>query len=277
MIAAMGAFSAMHATAKWLTGSYPASEILFFRSLFGLLPILAMLPHQGGIQALRTGRLGAQLLRAAYGVANLLLLFSAVAVLSLADVTAIAFTGTLFVTALSVPLLGEAVGPRRWSAVLVGFAGAMVIIRPGLGGLGPAAGLAVGAAFFYALIVLSTRRLTRTESTPALAFYYSLFGAILSCAGLPFGWIVPSATDLGLFAMLGAFAGLGALLMAAAYRRLAVATAVPFEYTALLWAALYGFVFWGNLPDGYTLIGAGLLIASGLYVLGREVRTPPGG
>jgi drug/metabolite transporter (DMT)-like permease len=275
MVAAMGAFSAMHATAKWLTADYPITQILFFRSLFGLLPVLLMLSSQGGPAALRSRRLPAHLLRAAFAVANLWLLFSAVAVLPLATVTAIAFTGSLFVTALSGPVLGETVGTRRWLAILVGFAGAMVIIRPGLGGVGIAAALAVAAALFYALIVLSTRWLTRTESTPALAFYYSLFGAVISLAGLPFGWIVPSWPDLGLFVLLGTFAGIGALLLAAAYRRAPIGVAVPFEYTALLWAALYGYALWGDLPDRFTLLGAAILVGSGLYILRREMRRRP--
>src|SRR5690606_20027270 len=171
--------------------------------------------------------------RSAIGVATTALFFTAVWLMPLADATAIAFTGTLFVTALSVPLLGEKVGPRRWAAVAVGFLGALVILRPGFGVFGAGALFALGAAFCYALVGISTRWLARTESTPALAFYYVLFGLLISGLGLPFGWVTPTLPDLGLFLLLGLFGGTGTLLLSEAFRHAPVAVVVPFEYSAL--------------------------------------------
>jgi drug/metabolite transporter (DMT)-like permease len=272
MIGSMGALSALDATAKWLTGGYPVTEVAFFRSLFAMLPISVLLIREGGLASLRTRRLGAHFLRAAIGVVTACLFFLAVWLLPLADATAIAFTGTLFVTGLSAVLLREQVGPRRWAAVAVGFLGAMVIVRPGVGVFEAGALYALGAAFCYALVALSTRWLTRTESTAALAFYYALFGGLISLAGLPFGWVVPTWADLGLFVLLGLFGGVGSLLLAEAFRYAPVAVVVPFEYSALLWATIYGFVIWHELPDAWTLTGSAILIGSGLYILHREHR-----
>jgi drug/metabolite transporter (DMT)-like permease len=270
MIGSMGALSALDATAKWLTAGYPVTEVAFFRSVFAMLPIALLLWREGGVGSLRTRRWGAHVLRAAIGVVTACLFFIAVWKMPLADATAIAFTGTLFVTALSALLLREQVGPRRWAAVGVGFLGAMVIVRPGLGVFEEGALYALGAAFCYALVALSTRWMTRTESTAALAFYYALFGGLISLVGLPFGWIMPTWGDLGLFVLLGLFGGTGSLLLAEAFRHAPVAVVVPFEYSALLWATLYGFVIWGEFPDGLTLAGSAILIASGLYVMHRE-------
>lgn len=272
MIGSMGALSALDATAKWLTAGYPVTEVAFFRSLFAMLPISVLLLREGGLASLRTRRLGAHFVRAAIGVVTACTFFLAVWMMPLADATAIAFTGTLFVTALSAVLLREQVGPRRWAAVTVGFLGAMVIVRPGSGVFETGALYALAAAFCYALVALSTRWLTRTESTAALAFYYALFGGLISLAGLPFGWIVPTWGDLGLFVLLGLFGGVGSLLLAEAFRYAPVAVVVPFEYSALLWATIYGFVIWHELPDAWTLAGSAILIGSGLYILHREHR-----
>ncbi|MEQ9639241.1 MAG: DMT family transporter [Alphaproteobacteria bacterium] len=276
MIASMGAITALDATAKWLTDGYPITEVVFFRSLFALLPVGVLAWREGGLTALRTTRLAAHALRACIGVITTFLFFLALSLMPLADATAIVFCGTLFVTALSVPLLGEKVGPRRWAAVLVGFLGAMVIVRPGMGVFGPAAMIALAAAFCYALIVISTRWLTRTETTAALGFYYAALGALISLAGLPFGWVLPTWTDLGLFVLLGLFGGVGTLLMIEAFRHAPVAVVVPFEYTALIWATIYGYLIWHELPDGFTWLGAAILVASGLYVMHREHKTNGG-
>ncbi|MEQ9639242.1 MAG: DMT family transporter [Alphaproteobacteria bacterium] len=270
MIGAMGALSALDAVAKWLTAGYPVTEVVFFRSVFTMLPVGVMLAREGGFGSLRTQRLGAHLLRAAIGVATASCFFMAVWLMPLADATAIVFTGTLFVTALSVPLLGERVGPRRWAAVLVGFLGAMVIVRPGMGVFGTGAWFALGAAFCYALVAISTRWLGRTENSTTMAFYYAAFGGLISLAGLPFGWVMPTWEDLGLFVLLGLFGGVGSLLLGEAFRHAPVALVAPFEYTALVWATILGFVFWHELPDAFTWAGAAILVASGLYVMHRE-------
>lgn len=276
MIGAMGALAALDATAKWLTAGYPVTELVFFRSLFGLLPVAVLLWRDGGFESLRTQRYGAHLLRAAIGVVTAAMFFLAVWKMPLADATAIAFTGSLFVVALSVPLLRETVGPRRWAAVLVGFLGAMVIVRPGLGVFGDGAIYAFGAAFCYALVAISTRWLGRTENAVSLAFYYAVFGGVISLAGAPFGWIVPTWEDFALFVLLGLFGGTGSLLLGEAFRHAPVAVVIPFEYTALIWATLYGYVIWHELPDQWTLIGAAILVASGLYVMHREHKTKGG-
>ena len=168
------------------------------------------------------------------------------------------------------PFLGEAVGPRRWLAVIVGFLGVLVMVRPGAGAFQPEALLVVLAALGYALSMLITRRLTRTETNAAILFYSTAGSTLANALLLPFFWITPTTGDLGLFAGLGLIGGIGSFFMVLAYRHAPAAVVAPFDYTALLWATLIGWLVWHELPDATVWFGAAVVVASGLYIIHRE-------
>ncbi|MEQ8966481.1 MAG: DMT family transporter [Azospirillaceae bacterium] len=268
--------SLMDVAIKWLSADYHTLQILFFRAGFAMIPLAFLVARGGGIAALRTRRPGAHLLRGLVGTATAFSFFFSFAYLPLADAYAIAFAAPLFVTALSVPLLGERVGARRWSAVAVGFCGVLLIVRPGGGGIdgfvsiGAAAALA--GAFGYALMVGLMRLHSRTESPAAITVYPTLVTLAVSGLLLAGVWTRPSLADLGLLAVTGILGGVGTILLAAALRGGPVAVLAPFEYSAMVWGVAFGFAIWGDLPDGWTWAGTAVVVASGLYILHREHR-----
>lgn len=267
--------SVMDAVVKWLSAGYPIGQIVFFRSLFGLLPLLALVMLAGGPTVLRTRRPLAHLGRGLIGAAATYTFYLAFSLMPLADAYAIAFAAPLMLTALSVPMLGEAVGIRRWTAVLVGFGGVLIMLRPG-GDLASfitlGAAMALAGTFFYALSGALIRRMSRTETTAALSVYGTLVVLVSGAVSLPFAYQTPSWEDLALFVVLGLLGGSGNLALTHAFRFAPVAVLGPFEYTGMLWAVLFGYLLWGDLPDAWILSGCAVVVASGLYILHRETR-----
>ncbi len=248
-------------------------EIVFFRNLFAFIPLLAYILATRGWMVLRTSRPLGHLTRSAIGVSGMVCGFAAVGMMPLSDYTAITFAAPLFITALSQPVLGEKVGPHRWVAVVVGFVGVMVMVRPdpvnliGLGAL-----LALGQAFGTAGAMLAIRQLGTTEPGPTIVFYFTLAATLVGAAGLPFVWTRPSPELLLILVACGLMGGVGQILMTQAFRLAPAAIVAPFEYAALLWAGLLGFSLWGETPAATTLVGGTIVIASGLYILWRETR-----
>ena len=272
MMVAVAAMSAMDATAKWLGQGYPIVEIVFFRHFFALVPIFFIVWQGGGRPALGIVWGFGYLLRAAFGLVAIFTFFTGLRYLPLAEAIAIAFVAPLFVTALSVPLLGEHVGARRWGAVIVGLIGALVITRPGAEAFQPAALLILAAALFYALAMLVTRRLARTDATPSILLYTTGLSLVVSAALLPFGWRTPTGDDLKIFVLLGLIAGTGNYFMTQAYRHAPAAVIAPFDYTALIWGTIIGWLIWHELPGPHVWLGVAILAASGLYIIHRETR-----
>lgn len=276
-VAAMGLFSVMDAMIKWLSADYHTFQILAFRSLFGLVPILALvMVAQGGLKVLKTRRPGAHLLRGAIVTVTASLVFFSLGRLPLANAYALFFAAPLFLTALSGPLLGEAVGPRRWVAVLVGFGGVLLMLRPGSGGLGGLVDVgalaALAGALGYAVFGALTRLHSRTESQAALTVWSTVFVALAMLAILPAVWVTPTAGDWLLLAATGLTGGVGSILIVRAFSLAPLAVVAPFEYTAMAWGVALGFVIWGDLPDALIWTGTGIVVASGLYILYRENR-----
>jgi drug/metabolite transporter (DMT)-like permease len=270
MLAAMAAMSMMDAAAKWLGAGYPIAEVIFLRNIFALLPIFIIVWHGGGLPALKPRwRLG-HVLRGLLGLGAMFTFFTALRYLPLAEAISIAFVAPLFVTALSAPILGERVGPRRWGAVIIGFLGVLVITRPGSDAFQIEALLVVAAALFYALAMLVTRRLARSDTTPAILFW----GTAISLAGsaiiLPFGWRTPAGSDMVIFVLLGLVSGAGLYFMTQAYRHAPAAVVAPFDYTALIWGTLIGWLIWRELPDPMVWLGVAIVVGSGLYIIHRE-------
>ncbi len=263
---------ALDVSARWLLERYSLTQLVFLRCIFSIILLLLYAAGSGRLGALRTRRPGWHVFRSALMAGSMLSFFHALRFIPLADIMIFAFAAPLMVTALSQPVLGESVGSRRWAAVIVGFAGVLVVLRPGSGTVHPAAIYAVIGAAFYAGLGLTARKLSTTESTMSLSLY--VFAAPLAIAGalcVPV-WQAPGGFDWFMFFVCGAFGGLGTVFINAAYQRAPAAMIVPFEYTALIWAAGAGFVFWGEVPDGYAWLGAAIITASGLFILYRETR-----
>jgi drug/metabolite transporter (DMT)-like permease len=194
-IAAVFVFSISNALIKWLVARYPLGEVVFFRSVFSLLPALAVVASQGGWSSLRTRRLPGHFLRAVVQFASMVSVFIAFSMMPLADAVAITFASPLFLTVLAIPMLGEKVGLHRAGAVLVGFAGVLVMVRPGPDIFGSGAPFALANAACGAYLGILIRQMARSETSSSLVFYNVAFGAVFSLFMLPMGWITPSWHD----------------------------------------------------------------------------------
>lgn len=276
MLGATLMFVSLDALAKHLSQSYPVLQIVWARYA-ALAVLLAFYIGRRLPGALRTRCLSLQIWRSLALIATTGLFFSALSFIPLADATAIMFVAPILVTALSMPLLGERVGPRRWASIVVGFGGALIIIRPGTAAMDPAAFLALAAATCYALYQIATRRLSRSDPPMTTLFYSALVGAGLTSLVVPFAWIAPRSLGDGLaLAALGVIGGLGHYLLIKAFDAAPAATVSGFGYFTLVWATLLGFLAFGDLPDAWTVVGALVIAGSGLYILHRErVRKGP--
>jgi len=275
LLAAAGCFfffSSMDALAKWLGASYAISQLIFFRALFGFIPVAAVAWRAGGLAALHTRRPWLHVLRGSFLLGALSFHFLGLKYLQLAEAMAIAFTAPLFMTALAGPVLGEQVGWRRWSAVLTGFAGVLIMVRPDPGALQLEALYILASAFCFAMTSLITRSMTRSEQQAGIMFYSTLGIFIPSALVLPYSWTAPDPVALGLFFAMGILGGLGMLLLTTAYRNAPVSAIAPLEYSALIWAVLFGWIGWRELPDPAIWYGAIVVAGAGLYIVRREAR-----
>jgi drug/metabolite transporter (DMT)-like permease len=270
MLATMLIFVVTDTIAKWLTRFYPVPQVAWARFFFAFVFVALLLGPQA-LSALRSRRLDLQLARSALQIGSTLTFFLAIAVLPIATAISVSFLQPLLITALSVPLLGERVGPRRWTAIAVGFAGMLAIVRPG-----PAMDLAlllpVGTAACSALYYIATRIVSRADPVTTSLFYTAALGMMATSAALPWSWTAPDLIGWCLFAVVGGLAALGHLLVIQAYGHAPASVLAPFVYTQLVWATGLGWAIFGDLPDGWTLLGAAIIVASGLYVFHRERR-----
>ena len=289
LIAGVTVFSLQDVIIKDMSGNLPAIEIMFVRGLVALPLLLLIFRLETGGWRIRTRNAPLLFLRGFLGFLAYTFYYLALAVLPLADTIVLFYSSPLFVTALSVPLLKEVVGLRRWFAVLVGFFGVIIVMRPVSAPLEPAMLLAVAAALSYACMVMLTRRLGRTASSGTMSLYSMIFFVTASGAlGLIVGggqfdsfdhkstefllraWVVPTGQDLALLIICGFIAAAGFYFLTQAYRVAQASVVAPFEYSSLPWAILWGYVFWQDLPDSYTAVGLVLVIFSGLYIVRRE-------
>lgn len=272
MAAAVALGTSLDVGVKWLAADYSVPQIAFVRYVVGLFLAVGIASRLGGLASLRTRRPGGHLLRSLLNLAAMLLLYYAFAAMPLADVLAIAYAAPLFLTALSVPLLAERVGPRRWAAVVVGFLGVLVIVRPGGEGFQLPALLALASAFCYALTLVSARQLSATESSHTILFYYSVWVIVATGAVLPWQWSTPSWADWPIFLFVGISGSLAQFFLAQALRYGEASMLAPIDFTGLLWAMLFGFIFWHDVPGWTMIAGACLVIGSTLYIAHRETR-----
>lgn len=274
-IAAMACMAGLAALVKACAErGAPVLEIIFFRNAFAFVPVLLYVWKTAGFGVLKTKRPGGHAARATVGLVGMFCGFTAVSMLPLTESTALSFASPLFMTALSALILKEHVGVHRWGAVVVGFLGVLIMVRPDpnhMASLGTVFALmgAVGAAG----AMIAIREIGRTEPGPTIVFYFTLAGMLVGLASLPFGgWTVPNATTLIMLICTGLLGGTGQLLLTEALRRAPVAVVAPFDYTQLVWACLIGFLVWDELPRAATVAGAMVVAASGVYILFRETR-----
>ncbi len=298
IILGMGCISINDMVIKQLSGDYPLHQMVFVRSAIGIVFSLVILQVEGGFGLLRTDRVWLHLLRGLCIVAANMAFFAALAVIPLADATALFFVAPLFITILSIPFLGEQVGARRLAAVLVGFLGVLIMLRPGVGGAGAAPDraillLPILAAFAYACMQILTRRLAVASKASAMAVYLQgtfivvslLFWAVAgdgrfveqveneSAVFLLRAWVWPAREDLLSFLIIGLMSAVIGYSLSQAYRLASAATIAPFEYVALPLSIFWGWVVFGDLPDLWVFSGIALIAAAGLYVFAREKRT----
>ena len=287
MVASACLMNLNNAVLKWLTGGYPLGEILFLRGVFVLLaPLLFFVWLNGGWSALRINNFRVHLLRAACVSASVFMFILGVTYLPLADTVAITFAGPLLLAALAGPVLGEHVGWRRWGAVVAGFAGILIIMRPTGDVIRLAVLFPLGSALLAATRDLITRRITANESSTAILMTTFMGNALVALCTIPIGiyagshagsiipsfgpWVMPSMVDLGISFLGSLFVGAGHYCMIEGFRYAEASTVAPFRYTAIVWAGAAGFFIWGHVPDHWTLTGTAIVIASGLYILRRE-------
>ena len=256
---------------KWLTSGYPVGQIMFLRGLFGLIPILIFVQQAGGIDALVTRNYRDHILRSGLMVGGTFLYVTGLRFLPLADVISIAFAGPLFITALASPMLGEHVGWRRWIVVLIGFTGIFIIFRPGGAVFQWAALFPLAASCTGALRDILTRKMSVSETSVSLLFYSTIAIALGGLVTAPFGsWQPVIIRDWLFFVLTGLLTGGAHFLMVEAFRLCEAALVAPFKYTSVLWAILFGYFIFREVPELNTLVGASVVISSGIYILHRE-------
>jgi drug/metabolite transporter (DMT)-like permease len=246
-------------------------ELAFYRFAFGLPPLLLWMAWSGGFGAWRTARPLAHLWRAVIGLSTMVAAFSALKYLPLAESTTIGFAAPLFAVMLSALVLKEPVGRHRWSAVIIGFLGVFLVMRPGGEEL-PTAGLVLAtlAAFGVGIVTITIRQIGKTEGTQTTVLWFTLLSMLGAGLFMPFYAQAHDAETWAIIVALGLFGGLAQLLLTASLRYAPVSVVVPFDYTQLLWAVLLGWHIFGNQPPATTWAGAAVIIASGLYTLYRE-------
>lgn len=280
-------FTVMAALIRAIGHDAPTGEVVFARSFFALIPIMAWLAWRGVMRAaLRTDRPGGHMARGLIGVASMFLMFAAFARLPLPDATALGYASPLFVVVFAAVLLRERVHAMRWSAVAIGLVGVLVMLWPqlsngslahALSGGHEADETAVGAAFALGATVLTAaamiqiRRLTDTEGTGTIVFYFSVWSAVVGLASAPIlGWVWPDPWTGFLLVATGCVGGVAQILLTESYRRADASLIAPFEYSTILWALGIGFVAFGDLPSVWTLVGGAIVVGSGVAVALRE-------
>lgn len=279
-------FSLQDAIIKQVSGAYPLTEVVGIRSMVGVPILLWLVHYQVGLRALVSSELAPLVLRAGIMLGAYTAYYLAFPALPLADAVALYFTVPLFMTALAVPFLGEKVDWRVWAAVLLGFAGVLVMLQPGSGLFEPAALLSLLSAALYGTAMLMARKLGGSQVASVMAFHQNalfLLGALAGAAlfsGLDLHhlqhpslkflvrpWVAPSLLDATLIGSCGVIAAIGTLFLTNAYRIAKTSTVTPFEYTGILWAPLWGFLFFGEVPRLTTVAGAVVIGAAGLMAM----------
>ena len=258
------------ATSKYLSATLPSIEIAWIRFLvFALIMVPAMVPASP-LFALRTQRPMLQVTRGMALLGSSLLFISGLRFLPIAEASATSFVSPLFVTALSIFFLGEKVGLRRWLATAVGLTGVLIVLRPGTSAFHPAAFFPVVSAFAWACCLIMTRKMSGQEHVMVTMTFSSIVGFAVLCTLVPFVWVTPTWHDILFGTIIGVTSTAGQWIVVLAFRYADASVLAPFSYVQLLWVTLLGFLIFGEVPDVWTITGAAVIVAGGLYTAHRE-------
>jgi drug/metabolite transporter (DMT)-like permease len=271
MCGAVATFSCLDTTGKYLNYHMFTLQVVWARYFFAFVLALFISNPFKQPELMKTKRPFFQVGRSALLLLSTLVNLFALRWLQLDEALAILFSTPFMVALLSVVLLHEKVGWRRWGAIGVGFFGVLVVTRPGFGGMHPAALLSFAGAICYAFYVIATRVLSRTDASETTQFYTNVVGAVIMSAIVPFVWTRPDSTlTAGLMLLIGLLGGAGHYLLILAHRLAPASTLAPFIYTQMVWTTALGFAVFGDVPHRWTIVGGSIVVASGLYLLHRE-------
>lgn len=263
------AFASMHAAIRLVSVELHPFQIAFFRNLFGLAFLLPLLVGPG-FQQLRTKRLGLHALRACFNIGAMLLFFSALAITPLAKVTALSFTAPVFTAILSVLVLGERFRLRRMLAIAAGFAGMLIIIRPGFIALDHGSLMVIASTVLWSFALIIVKRLSRTETSVAIVAFMGIFLSLFSIGPAIWVWRDPSLWAWGVLVFIGLSGSAAQVSISQALKEADPGAVMPFDFLKLIWAALLAFWLFGEIPDEWTLVGAAVIFSASLYVAHRE-------
>ena len=270
MFMSVCAFSLMDIIVKWSV-DYPIGQVLFFRGFFGILFYFFIIPKERLRNFYYTKRAGLHFLRCMSGLVALVAIFIALRKLPLATVVSISFAAPIFTTILSIFLLSEKVGIYRWLAVIIGFIGILIITEPGISQLNIYYVFPVIFCLGLSYVAITLRQLSTTEPIWLISFYFSLSITLLSFLSIPQGWVMPSLKDFIFLSLVGIFGGVANLWLGQSYKYSEVSLVTPLKYLALLFAIVFGYFIWGEVPTYKTLFGASLVIVSTLIIFRREI------
>ena len=270
MVGSVVCFSIMDICVKWLD-YYPVGQVLFLRFFIGFIPIFFIIPREKLLSFYKTSRPGLHAFRAFTGAAAIIALFIGLRELPLADVVSLTFGGPIFVTVASIFFLSEKVGIKRWSAVFLGFIGMLLIVQPAFIDLNFYYITPIVFCIFFACVAISVRSLSKTEPNYRIAFYFTLLCTILGIATIFKGdWVLPTKIDLVIFIIMGLCGSVANLLLTQSYRLAEASLVTPIKYLSLVFAIVFGFLIWSEIPKLLTLFGALLVITSSLIIFMRE-------
>lgn len=262
-------FSSMHTSIRYLSSDLSPLQIAFFRNFFGVIVFLPLM-YRSGIGFMRTKRLGLHVTRCVLNVTSMFAFFTALSMTPIARVTALSFTSPLFMAVISVVLLGEVMRMRRWAATILGFVGAVIIIRPGFAEIDTGSLLVLGSAATWAVCMALIKMLGRTESSMTITGYATLLMSIFSLVPAVMVWKNPEPWEWMGMLFIGVIGTIGQIFVAEALRQADATAVMPFDFLKLIWAAALGYVIFAEIPDLFTWLGAAVIFASGMYIVYRE-------
>jgi RarD protein len=266
-------YSINDALAKLLTSDYSIVEIMFFSHLFSMIPLFVLIQRSEGLKIFQMQRTKPLLLRSVFGCIAVGCFIYAFSILPLADAYVLSFIAPLFMALLSAPFLDEKVSKHQWYAVIIGFSGILIMMRPGTDVFGVAGLIALLGSFCYAVSLILTRKCSLTENNSMIFLSFTITSMVSAGIFLPFNWQAPLVSDLGLLLASGLLTYFSQMALTQAFRLAPASVVGPFDYAALIWACLLGYMIWGDLPDIYCICGAFLVVVSGIYLIFKEAQS----
>ena len=270
MFMSVCAFSIMDLIVKW-SGDYPTGQVMFFRGFFGIIPTFFLIPRERIKTFYKTKRPKEHFFRCIMGLMALVAIFIALRKLPLAIVVSLSFSAPLFITILSIFLLSEKVGIYRWLAVLIGFVGVIIITEPGIEEMNYLYLLPIIFCVGMSFVTITIRKLSSTEPIWLISIFFSIMILIASLMTIPFGWVMPNFHDFILLSLVGIMGGSANLFLTQSYKLSEVSLVAPLKYLSLIFAIIFGYLIWNEVPTTKTLIGASLVVSASLIIFRREI------